>query len=78
MQCYSSVACRFRIGLARALYLNADIVLLDDPLSAVDSKVGRHIFYSAVQNLAVKRGKCVVLGKRTNVSAQFCKHNNVN
>ncbi len=33
-----------RISLARALYTEADIFLLDDPLSAVDSAVGRHIF----------------------------------
>ncbi len=58
--------------MARALYLDADVVLLDDPLSAVDSKVGRHIFYSAVQDLAVKKGKCVVLGKRIgNTSFQY-------
>lgn len=33
-----------RISLARALYSNADIYMLDDPLSAVDSHVGKHIF----------------------------------
>lgn len=32
-----------RVSLARAVYANADIILLDDVLSAVDSKVGRHI-----------------------------------
>ena len=53
---------RARIGLARALYRDADVVLLDDPLSAVDSKVGHRIFFSAILDLAVKRGKCVVLG----------------
>jgi ATP-binding cassette subfamily C (CFTR/MRP) protein 4 len=52
---------RARIGLARALYRDADVLLLDDPLSAVDSKVSRLIFYSAIQDLGVKRGKCVVL-----------------
>ena len=33
-----------RIGLARALYIDADVYLLDDPLSAVDPAVSRHLF----------------------------------
>ena len=32
------------MSLARAVYFNADVYLLDDPLSAVDSHVGKHIF----------------------------------
>ncbi|KAG1691087.1 Multidrug resistance-associated protein 1 [Nymphon striatum] len=37
-----------RISLARAVYSEADIVLLDDPLSAVDSHVGKHIFDNVI------------------------------
>ena len=32
-----------RVCLARALYSKAQVYLLDDPLSAVDTRVGNHI-----------------------------------
>ncbi|KAG1709752.1 Multidrug resistance-associated protein 4 [Nymphon striatum] len=35
---------RARISLARALYCDADVYLLDDPLSAVDAEVGNHLY----------------------------------
>jgi ABC-type multidrug transport system fused ATPase/permease subunit len=37
-----------RVSLARACYANADIYMLDDPLSAVDSHVGKHIFDNVI------------------------------
>ena len=37
-----------RVGLARAVYSAADIYLLDDPLSAVDTKVGKKLFENCI------------------------------
>lgn len=48
-----------RLGLARAAYSDADLVLLDDPLSAVDPSVGRHIFQECIQTLMA--GKSIIL-----------------
>ena len=44
-----------RIALARALYFDADILLLDDPLSAVDAHVGNHIFDHVISTKSVKK-----------------------
>ncbi|KAK5164037.1 ATP-binding cassette transporter yor1 [Saxophila tyrrhenica] len=40
-----------RLNIARAIYFDADIVLMDDPLSAVDAHVGRHIMDNAICGL---------------------------
>ena len=37
-----------RVALARAVYSRADIYLFDDPLSAVDAHVGKHIFEKVI------------------------------
>ncbi|XP_033637668.1 multidrug resistance-associated protein 5-like [Asterias rubens] len=47
-----------RISLARAYYSDRDIYLLDDPLSAVDAHVGKHIFNHCING--VLRGKTIL------------------
>ena len=48
-----------RISLARAVYSEADIYLLDDPLSAVDPEVAGAIFHECIRDTL--KDKCVVL-----------------
>ncbi|RXW18137.1 hypothetical protein EST38_g7714 [Candolleomyces aberdarensis] len=51
---------RQRIGLARALYCDSDILILDDPLSGADSRVGNEIFQNAILG-AIKSGKTIIM-----------------
>jgi ABC-type multidrug transport system fused ATPase/permease subunit len=48
-----------RLNIARAIYFDADIILMDDPLSAVDAHVGRHIMDNAICGLL--KDKCRIL-----------------
>uniref|UniRef100_A0A8C2XES4 Multidrug resistance-associated protein 4 n=1 Tax=Cyclopterus lumpus TaxID=8103 RepID=A0A8C2XES4_CYCLU len=49
-----------RVSLARAVYQDADIYLLDDPLSAVDAEVGRHLFEECICGLLRKKPRILV------------------
>ena len=51
---------RVRVSLARALYSAADIYLLDDPLSAVDAKVGKHLFNNCICGFLSNRIRVLV------------------
>uniref|UniRef100_UPI00398EC4DA ATP-binding cassette sub-family C member 12 n=1 Tax=Pristiophorus japonicus TaxID=55135 RepID=UPI00398EC4DA len=44
-----------RISIARAVYSDQDVYLLDDPLSAVDAHVGKHIFEQCVKKTLVEK-----------------------
>ncbi|CAL1544170.1 unnamed protein product, partial [Lymnaea stagnalis] len=50
-----------RISLARALYNDADIYLLDDPLSSVDAHVGKHIFNQVLGSKSLLKDKTRIL-----------------
>jgi ATP-binding cassette subfamily C (CFTR/MRP) protein 1 len=52
-----------RVSLARAVYSNADVYFLDDPLSAVDSHVGKHIFENVIGPNGILRKKVSVSWK---------------
>ena len=60
---------RARVSLARAIYADADIYLLDDPLSAVDAKVGKHLFDRCVKEFLDRRIRILVTHQ-----LQFLKH----
>ncbi|KAG9335558.1 hypothetical protein JZ751_004461 [Albula glossodonta] len=49
-----------RVNLARAVYQDADIYLLDDPLSAVDAEVGRHLFEQCICGILRKKPRILV------------------
>ncbi|CAB3400543.1 unnamed protein product [Caenorhabditis bovis] len=50
-----------RISLARAVYQNHDIYLLDDPMSAVDAHVGAQLFNSVIGPDGMLRNKTRIL-----------------
>lgn len=47
---------RHREYVCRAVYKRADIYLLDDPLSAVDARVGKHLFENCI-----KGTRCILI-----------------
>ncbi|CAF3764649.1 unnamed protein product [Rotaria sp. Silwood1] len=50
-----------RISLARCLYADADLYLLDDPFAAVDPKVAKKIFDQCIGPRSLLRGKTRIL-----------------
>ncbi|XP_063203590.1 multidrug resistance-associated protein 1-like isoform X1 [Chroicocephalus ridibundus] len=54
-----------RVSLARAVYSNADLYLLDDPLSAVDVHVGKHLFEKLIGPSGLLKSKTRILVTHT-------------
>ncbi|XP_032364060.1 multidrug resistance-associated protein 9 [Etheostoma spectabile] len=59
-----------RVSLARAVYSDRDIFLLDDPLSAVDAHVGKHIFEQCIKGEL--QGKSIILVTHQLQYLEFC------
>ncbi|XP_046538302.1 ATP-binding cassette sub-family C member 11 isoform X3 [Equus quagga] len=59
-----------RISLARAVYADRDVYLLDDPMSALDNHVAKHVFEECIQKML--RGKSVVLVTHQMQYLEFC------
>ena len=49
-----------RLNIARAAYFDADVILLDDPLSAVDAHVGNHLFEKCISGLLKDKTRLLV------------------
>jgi len=51
---------RARVNLARAVYKDADVYIMDDPLSAVDANVGRHLFNECIMGYLAEKPRILV------------------
>ena len=49
-----------RVSLARAVYADSDIVLMDDPISALDAHVRKQIFLQVFQDILKDRTRILV------------------
>ena len=61
-----------RISIARALYYDADIYLIDDCLSALDAYVGKNIFNNVLKKYLHERGKTIIFVTNAIDYTEFC------
>ena len=54
---------KMRVGLARAVYADADIYLIDDALAAVDVHVGEHLFHDVLIGMLSNKIRLVVMNQ---------------
>ncbi|XP_058122435.1 ATP-binding cassette sub-family C member Sur [Anopheles ziemanni] len=52
---------RQRIAIARALYSSANVVILDDPLSALDNEVATYVFEHGIDRMLSRQKRTIIL-----------------
>ncbi|XP_035779207.1 ATP-binding cassette sub-family C member Sur-like isoform X2 [Anopheles albimanus] len=52
---------RQRIAIARALYSSANVVILDDPLSALDNEVAMYVFEHGIHRMLTRQKRTAIL-----------------
>ncbi|CAG7720775.1 unnamed protein product [Allacma fusca] len=50
-----------RIAIARTIYSDAEVIILDDPLSALDVDVAHHVFDSGIRKFLLRSKRTVIL-----------------
>ncbi|XP_022163687.1 ATP-binding cassette sub-family C member Sur-like [Myzus persicae] len=50
-----------RVAIARALYSKANIILMDNPLSALDSDVSQHVLFNGIKKSTLNQIKTVIM-----------------
>lgn len=75
---------RARLSLARAIYQENDIYILDDLFASLDRKVGRFVWKNAVEGLLRDKGKLVIIAthnmdflRQADLIIQLNPHGNV-
>ncbi|KAJ5195643.1 uncharacterized protein N7498_009081 [Penicillium cinerascens] len=63
-----------RVALARALYSHAQFLILDDCLSALDSRTGRHIFFRAIKGPLMEGRTCILATHHTRLVLPHCDY----
>lgn len=60
-----------RVAIARALYAPANVILMDDPFSALDDQVTNSIFNKAVKNLTTNKRRTIIMTTQNmNIASQ--------
>ena len=60
-----------RVSLARAVLQESEVYLLDDPLSAVDAHVGKHIFDNVIGPNGILKNKVKLISLKKNFSLAY-------